>query len=225
MIYIKQLNNAEKESIKVERNCLIKYLKVHIYDRILNIKIPPEKQELIHLDTKLREDETLSDCKITNGSSIILFEKSIKLMVKILGELDYRIYLECGPYTKIKSLCEQIEEKSKIPSSKQILYLSNKRLQNSETVDHYGLNEDSKILLIRKEICINFLDHPPLFCDVDLNYRVDYLKAIIKRQTGIKNRLTLQYKNKELDDTRRLADYGIIYGSTVDMLWQLKTGH
>ena len=127
----------------------IKDIKKQIYD---NEGILPEKQLLQFANCELEDEETLQHYGITNNSSLHLFLRPNKQLYQIFinTPAGKHIIIPVESTSLIKDVKTMIQDKEGIPPKLQLLTYLGKPLHDEETLQFYGITNDSTLHLLLK---------------------------------------------------------------------------
>lgn len=142
-------------------------------DTILHIKtmiedregVPVDSQFLVYGRKKLEDHQTLKDCNIQNGSTVILgfalFGGGYTYYIKTLSGII--TLSEMDPWFTIVMVKQSVQYKSGIPVDQQRFFFNDRELDDSLKLEQCNIRGGSTLQLIRKTsgttIHINFL-HP-----------------------------------------------------------------
>ena len=106
----------------------------------------PHQMRLIYRGTEIKSDsKTLFENGITDESTIHLFRKPIKVLLMELNGKTFSLEVEMNE--TISNIKARIEDTCKIPSQRQVLFHTSRRLENRAKVSEYFIREGSILTL------------------------------------------------------------------------------
>uniref|UniRef100_A0AC35FYZ0 Ubiquitin-like domain-containing protein n=1 Tax=Panagrolaimus sp. PS1159 TaxID=55785 RepID=A0AC35FYZ0_9BILA len=216
--------------LDVERSETIKEVGQKIRSKV---NYPISQQSLTYECDKLEDDnKTLSYYKIKDGASLRLWiAGEWKITVELMNDLV--INLQINPNYSIGHIKFAIENKTQIPTEIQRLFLNGKELEGF--VADTGI-QDGSILALCVFAKTKQTAHSVLVCCAKIEIFVnisgrkivvgtkeDDLIKEVKLQIRVMEELRfhkqrLMFNGTELEDDKRLCDYGIVDGSVIDMI-------
>lgn len=137
------------------------YLEVQFSDTVGNIKalihnavgVPPFRQRIVYAGTELRDDQSISDYHIQEGSTLTLvfrIKRDVAIFLKkITGELNV---LQVDRFDTIKGVKRLVEDHydQQSLSDQQSLFFNGEELEDSKFVNDYNIKDKSIILQLQK---------------------------------------------------------------------------
>jgi ubiquitin len=192
--------------------------------------IPCEQQRLFSRGRQLKDDDTLADYDIKDGSTLFLVLGSpqgqdTQIFIKTLaGKI---ITLEFEPSDSIGTIKRKIQDKEGIPPEKQRLIFGDMLLEDGRTLADYDIIEGATLNLVIRygkyfmQIFIRTLADKTITLEVKPYASVLSVKQKIQDLEGIpcEQQLLLVFgkQDEELEDDDTLADYNIIEGATLHL--------
>ena len=186
LIDVKMIN-GESISLQVTPSEMICNVKSKIRIRK---GIFPEQQELFFGDLKLNDYQTVKSCGISNMDSLILVKPTDRtsIFVKtITGEVDIVQYFPLKLVAGIKiELCDM----RNIPPRNQSLFFSGVQLEESQTLSHYNIQEQTTIHLVpqfsdRFQVYVKICSERVISLQVSSIHTIENVKLMIWHQLGI----------------------------------------
>lgn len=129
----------------------------------------------------------------------------------------------------VSSLKAKICNQESIPSYKHYLVFKNSRLEDFNCLSFYDIQNESVLELLPNfrgmQIFIKYLTGAVSLLDVEPSYRIEDVKSEIYIKEGFPiEEQRLIFAGKQLEDSRRLNEYGIQKESTIYCVLRLKGG-
>uniref|UniRef100_A0AC35GRP6 Ubiquitin-like domain-containing protein n=1 Tax=Panagrolaimus sp. PS1159 TaxID=55785 RepID=A0AC35GRP6_9BILA len=182
------------------------------------VNYPISQQSLIFNYNKIEDDDkTLSAYDIEDGASLELrIAGEWKITVELMNDLV--ISMEINPNYKIQDLKYIIQRKTQTRAEIQRLFLNGTELLDAAYICEAGI-QDGTVLVCRPkmEILVNISGRK-----ITVGTKGDDFIKEVKRQIRVmeellSQKLRLMLNGTELDDMKRLCDYGIVDGSEIEM--------
>ena len=196
--------------------------------KITNItNIPIYQQKLFFNNIELLNHKTLFDYDILNFYDN---NQSIFFMLKQMIYIEIRTFqgnilmnLEMEKFDTIFYIKNLIQQKENINIYNQQLIYNNNILEDNKTLEDYKIEYDNKPIIFLNIIFHIFVKNTynnnliPIECDS--NFLVSQIKYEIKMIEGFYNlNQRLYFNNYEMNDNKRLIDYGIINDLNVPLI-------
>ena len=196
--------------------------------KITNItNIPIYQQKLFFNNIELLNHKTLFDYDILNFYDN---SQSIFFMLKQMIYIEIRTFqgnilmnLEMEKFDTIFYIKNLIQQKENINIYNQQLIYNNNILEDNKTLEDYKIEYDNKPIIFLNIIFHIFVKNTynnnliPIECDS--NFLVSQIKYEIKMIEGFYNlNQRLYFNNYEMNDNKRLIDYGIINDLNVPLI-------
>ena len=196
--------------------------------KITNItNIPIYQQKLFFNNIELLNHKTLFDYDILNFYDN---NQSIFFMLKQMIYIEIRTFqgnilmnLEMEKFDTIFYIKNLIQQKENINIYNQQLIYNNNILEDNKTLEDYKIEYDNKPIIFLNIIFHIFVKNTynnnliPIECDS--NFLVSQIKYEIKMIEGFYNlNQRLYFNNYEMNDNKRLIDYGITYDLNVPLI-------
>ena len=196
--------------------------------KITNItNIPIYQQKLFFNNIELLNHKTLFDYDILNFYDN---SQSIFFMLKQMIYIEIRTFqgnilmnLEMEKFDTIFYIKNLIQQKENINIYNQQLIYNNNILEDNKTLEDYKMEYDNKPIIFLNIIFHIFVKNTynnnliPIECDS--NFLVSQIKYEIKMIEGFYNlNQRLYFNNYEMNDNKRLIDYGIINDLNVPLI-------
>ena len=104
--------------------------------------IPPEQQTLFFAGEQLEDDSTLSHYNIQSESTLHLVLRMRIFARTLTGKT---ITLDMNAEDTIEDVKGKIENEEGVPPDQQTLFFANKRLEDSSTLSHYNIQNESTL--------------------------------------------------------------------------------
>ena len=224
LIHVKAIS-GESISLDVapsEMICIVKS-KVHIREGTL-----PKQQELFLGGLKLKFDQTVKSCGISSMDTLILVKPTDRASIfvkSITGEVDVVEYFPLKSVAGIKiELCDM----RNIPPRNQSLFFSGVQLEDSQTLSHYNIQEQTTIHLVpqfsdRFQMHIEICSERVISLQVSPIHTIKNVKLMIWYQLGIlPSEQCLYYDNSasqmQLSGCQCLSECKLQHQSTLYLL-------
>lgn len=196
--------------------------------KITNItNIPIYQQKLFFNNIELLNHKTLFDYDILNFYDN---NQSIFFMLKQMIYIEIRTFqgnilmnLEMEKFDTIFYIKNLIQQKENINIYNQQLIYNNNILEDNKTLEDYKIEYDNKPIIFLNIIFHIFVKNTynnnliPIECDS--NFLVSQIKYEIKMIEGFYNlNQRLYFNNYEMNDNKRLIDYGIMNDLNVPLI-------
>uniref|UniRef100_A0A914Q209 Ubiquitin-like domain-containing protein n=1 Tax=Panagrolaimus davidi TaxID=227884 RepID=A0A914Q209_9BILA len=200
--------------LDVEESETIKEVKQKIRSKV---NYPISQQSLMNGCDKLEDDnKTLSFYKIKDGASLQLWiAGEWKITVELMNDLV--INLQINPNCTTEHIKFAIQNKTLISTKIQRLFLNGKELEGF--VADTGI-QDGSILVCRAkmEIFVN-ISGRKLIVGTKSDDSIKEVKLQIRVMEELRfHKQKLIFNGTELEDDKKLCDYGIVDGSVIDMI-------
>ena len=113
----------------------------------------PIDQQVLIFNGVLEDDKTLNDCRISDGSTLVLIylDAHLKIQISIKNSRNQITFYDCLASDKIKSLKEKIETKEGITADCQKLMFFGELLVESKVLNDYRIQNGSIIELVLRQ--------------------------------------------------------------------------
>ncbi|KAF5823436.1 putative Ubiquitin-like domain-containing protein [Helianthus annuus] len=216
--------------------------------------IPIDEQVLIFNKMVLEDSGTVLDFQINRKSTLTLLHRSrgfmkifintltgegiMKIFIKTLTG-DQTITLEVKPSYTIHNIKAKIQDEVHIPLNAQELIFNKMVLHDTDTLASYNINNKSTLTVMRisrgfMHIFIKTFSGKTIALEVKPFYTIQNVKSAIYNMEGIPNcqqrlifngkRLGDSQYEKQLGDSRTLADYNVHHESTIHLVLILRGG-
>lgn len=135
--------------LTVERCITVLQMKLYIE---FTFNIPHKKQTLIYESTVIKDKHTLEYYDISDGDDVSLVIKAVatRMTVTIKSMIGSKIELPYEPFWSIEELKLHLQSKEGIPICDQRLIWHGRQLENTRTIEEYGLKNLDLIFLVLK---------------------------------------------------------------------------
>jgi uncharacterized ubiquitin-like protein YukD len=211
--------NGGHFDLDVKESETIKEVKQKIRSKV---NYPISQQSLFYdRDNKTLKDDdkTLSYYKIKDGASLQLWiaVEKWKITVKLMDDLV--VNLQINPKYTTEDIKFAIESKTLISTKIQRLFLNGKELEGVQDIADTGI-QDGSILVCRAkmEIFVN-ISGRKIIVGTKSDDSIKEVKLQIRVMEVLRfHKQKLIFNGNELEDDKKLCDYGIVDGSFIDMI-------
>ena len=150
----------------------------------------PEHHELFFGDQKLKDDQTVKCCGIFGMDTLILVKSTDKASIfvkSITGEVDI---VEYFPSKTVAGIKVELHDVRKIPPKNQSLFFSGVRLEESQTLSHYNIQEQTTIHLVPQfsdsfQVHVEICSERVISLQVSPIHTIENVKLMIWHRLGI----------------------------------------
>ena len=196
--------------------------------KITNItNIPIYQQKLFFNNIELLNHKTLFDYDILNyydNNQPIFFILKQMIYIEIRTfQGNILMNLEMEKFDTIFYIKNLIQQKENINIYNQQLIYNNNILEDNKTLEDYRMEYDNKSIIFLNIIFHIFIkntyNNKLIFIECDSNFLVSQIKYEIKMIEGFYNlNQRLYFNNYEMNDNKRLIDYGITNDLNVPLI-------
>lgn len=196
------------------------------------IKERVRDREGLHIDIQqlsfegrvLENQSTLQECGLQHNSVLDLTleqGRNTQIFISLPENDTLPLWVNCEH--TVAQLKQQIAERKNIPADVQDIFFARVRLEDDRTLQSYVIEENHMLHLhittpLMLEITVQFRNGKKLQLEEPSNRTVSSLKQVILQKEGVATEhQVLFHKGKELDDHRKLIDYNIQSGDTLDI--------
>ena len=190
-----------------------------VKDRLQLVQgIAAGQYNLIFRSRYLNNSFTVRECGIQEGD-VLQIRRVIQIFVDIM--MENTISLIVDPNDTIEMVKIKIKDKTEVPPEQQILFLTDKKLEDNCTLGYYNIQDSSVIQLVTPDKLGCF---PIFVCtskvtfalEVKASDTVENIKVMIKEMEEVPlDKQHLFFKNKPLEDGQNLSYYGIQSGDSL----------
>lgn len=144
------------------------------------------------------------------------------------------VSLTMNPGDTVASLKLRIQQKLGVVSHKQRLIVDNGRKihlnDDSKMLSSYGMQPGARVTLLitqqtKIEVTLRNEKGRSSIYEVEPNEVVRNLKTMVECREGVSvSQQRLLHQSREMEDAKRLSDYGVTHLSTIDMVLRLRGG-
>ena len=215
-------------SLEVDTNELINGVKEMIKK---TIGISPEQQRLLYGGKPLNDYGTLRDYSIRNGADIYLVRRVCMYDIRVKStDSEQAVKLRVESTNTVGSVKKMIEAVKGIPWQLQQLTLSGVSLEDDRTMGYYNTLISDKCVVVlhalsRLQVFVKSLTGKTITLQVRGDDTVEHVKSLVYEREGIPpEQLRILAVGRALQDGRRVKDYSIQNGSTLNLCLQLLGG-
>ena len=193
-------------TLEIEQNDSIYKIK-----QMINVKeeIPVLQQTLMFEGKQLEDWLTLSDYNIQSGGALIL-QLSNDIQICVKTEYGKIIPLKVNRNDTIHYIKEKIQEKERIPTYQQKLFLHENQLKDECSLLFHEIKHEStlnlKLRLEGIQIFVSISADKNIILDVEPSNTISNVKGMIQEREGIsKDQQSLIFDGEQLEDGRTLS--------------------
>lgn len=144
------------------------------------------------------------------------------------------VSLTVNPSDTVASLKLRIQQELGVVSYKQRLIVDNGRKiplnDDSKTLSSYGMQPGARVTLLitqqtKIEVTLRNESGRSSIYEVEPDEVVRNLKTKVERREGVSvSQQRLLHQSREMEDAKRLSEYGVTHLSTIDMVLRLRGG-
>jgi Ubiquitin family/Ubiquitin-like domain len=197
-------------------------------DKLLDLKalletdsgLPPKNQLLSMGDTALSDDNKRANSYgITEGSTLTLEPRYVEITVEVPDGTSFVV--EVSAQSTGDEIKEQVEKRTGIVASRQVLHFSGKEILADSTVKGMGIKGGAtlKCSLFKIPVTVETKDGMMFHLEVEPVECIDGIKAMLEPLSGLSPRKqVLSFVEHELNiGTRTATAYGIKKGSVLQL--------
>ncbi|XP_055825138.1 polyubiquitin 3-like [Solanum dulcamara] len=173
---------------------------------------------LTHDGKFLDDDKTFAFYKINGGSTLhMVFYPRDKLLISVVMPWEKIVKIEVKAALTVRDIKISLERRIGCSKNSMDLFLGKQKLEDSKTLYHCGINEESVLLVKRRtmQIFIKTSDGSTIL-NVHRHELIKNVKLMILKKLKIPVHLQkLIYDGKSLADSRDLASYNISKDSNI----------
>ena len=219
---------SDSFSLEVDANESISEMKEQIKK---TIGISPEQQRLLYDGKPLNDNGTLRDYSIRNGAKIYLVRRVCMYDIRVKSSSsEQALQLKVESTNTIENMKKMIETKEGIPWQLQRLTLSGVSLEDNRTMGYYNALISDKCVVVlhsipRLQVFVKSLTGKTITLQVRGEDTVEHVKSLVYEREGIPpEHQRILAVGRALQDGRRVKDYSIQSGSTLNLYLQLLGG-
>jgi ubiquitin C len=218
-------------NLDVQPNSTIEEVKSKIHSKE---GIPSDQQQLIFAGQQLKDDRTLSNYDIKNGSTVQLVFRlrgGMAVYVRIPNGRILTVHVDCE--NTVRELKEEIYQilmengESGLPPREQRIIFSGKQLEDHRTLADYGILNHGTVHIVRRllggnlQITVKTTSGKTIILnDNRSSYTIEKIKLRIQNEGGIprERQQTLMFNGKILKDDKTISEYKIGAGSILELI-------
>ena len=178
--------------------------------------IPKDDQRLLFQAEALDNMQTISDCNVKNGDTLVL--EGMQIFVRHPNGNQFT--LDVTPVDTIEDVKNQILKTQRIPKDQQRLAHDKNTLKDGgRTLTDYKIKHNSTLDLLPMQLHVKTPSGKKIVLTVDPNQTIYDVKDKVNDKAGIPvDEQRFVFSDQPLlDDRKQLSDYGIKHGDTVNM--------
>ena len=219
---------SESFSLEVDTNESINGVKEMIKK---TIRISPEQQRLLYGGKPLNDNGALRDYSIRNGAKIYLVRRVCIYDITVKSSSSAQaLQLKVESTNTVENVKKMIETEEGVPWQLQQLTLSGVSLEDNRTMGYYNsLISDKCVVLLhplsRLQVFVKSLTGKTITLQVRGDDTAEHVKSLVYEKEGIPpEQQRILAVGRALQDGRRVKDYSIQNGSTLNLCLQLLGG-
>ena len=219
---------SESFSLEVDTNESINGVKEMIKK---TIGISPEQQRLLYGGKPLNDNGALRDYSIRNGADIYLVRRVCIYDITVKSSSSAQaLRLKVESINTVENVKKMIETEEGVPWHLQQLTLSGVSLEDNRTMGYYNSLISDKCVVVlhplsRLQMFVKSLTGKTITLQVRGDDTVEHVKSLVYEREGIPpEQQRILSVGRALQDGRRVKDYSIQNGSTLNLCLQLLGG-